>query len=83
MNTPMIELKLDEQLESRGQSLYWLAKQTGVAYSTLWKLKTADTQGISYGVLDKLCEALNCTPGDLLVRVNGDKKAKTHRGRNK
>lgn len=83
MNIGMIRLNLDQQLEARGHSLYWLAKQTGVAYSTLWKLKTADTQGISYGVLDKLCEALDCTPGELLVRVSGEKNAANRKDRKK
>lgn len=68
-------MRIDEMLEARGRSLYWLAKQSGVAYSTLWKLKTADTQGVSFGVLDRICEALECDPGDLLVRVI-DKKGK-------
>jgi putative transcriptional regulator len=77
----MIQLRLEQQLEARGESLYWLAKQTGVAYSTLWKLKTADTQGISYGVLDKLCNALECEPGDLFVRVPDVKRSKGGRAK--
>lgn len=67
----MIEFRLDELLGER--SLYWLAKKSGIAYSTIHKLQKAPPHGISFEVLDKLCEALECKPGDLLVR---DKKEK-------
>jgi DNA-binding Xre family transcriptional regulator len=69
----MIELRLNERLGSR--SLYWLAKQSGIAYSTIHKLKKAAPQGISFDVLDKLCDALECAPGDLLVKVSEVKKS--------
>lgn len=75
----MIETRFDELLKERGQSLYWLAKEARVAYTTLWKLKKGDTQGISFGVLDRICEALECQPGDLLVRVNKPKTRKKAR----
>ena len=65
----MIENRIEGLLEERNRSLYWLAKEMGVAYTTLWKLKTGATQGISYDVLEKICIALDCQPGDLLVRV--------------
>jgi putative transcriptional regulator len=74
MNSYMVELRLKERLGNR--SLYWLAKQTGIAYSTIHKLATTATQGISFGVLDKLCDALECTPGDLLVKSPNAKRSK-------
>jgi putative transcriptional regulator len=70
----MIETRFEKLLKERGHSLYWLAKEARVAYTTLWKLKTADSQGISFAVLDRVCEALNCVPGDVLVRVKDGKK---------
>jgi putative transcriptional regulator len=72
MNIYMVELRLKERLGNR--SLYWLAKQTGVAYSTIHKLATTATQGISFGVLDRLCNALDCAPGDLLIKVQETSK---------
>ena len=65
----MIRTRFNELLKERGHSLYWLAKEAQVAYTTLWKLKTAGSQGISFAVLDRICEALNCEPGDVLARV--------------
>lgn len=74
MKNGMIEMRLDELLKERGHSLYWLAKEARVAYTTLWKLKTADSQGISFAVLDRVCGALECEPGEVLVRVADRKK---------
>jgi putative transcriptional regulator len=66
----MIEVRLKEMLESRGQSRYWLAKQTGIQYGTLMRIERADSSNrIELGTLDKLCAALNCQPGDLFVYV--------------
>jgi putative transcriptional regulator len=70
----MIRLQLADRLGNR--SLYWLAKETGIAYSTIHKLSRTNTQGISFVVLDKLCEALDCEPADLLVRIANGKKSK-------
>ena len=75
MNSSMIETRFDELLKERGHSLYWLAKEARVAYTTLWKLKAADSQGISFAVLDRVCEALKCEPGDVLVRIVDRKKS--------
>src|SRR5262245_49259335 len=76
MNTHMIQPKLSEVLEDQGKSLYWLAKETGLAYSTHHKFNKAQTKGIDFRVLDGICAALNCQPGDILIRLpNGSAKA--------
>lgn len=69
MNTHMIQPKLSEVLEGQGKSLYWLAQETGVAYSTLHKFNKAQTKGIDFRVLDEICAALSCQPGDILIRL--------------
>ncbi len=62
----MIEIKIDELLEKHGRSFYWLAKQTGISYTTLWRLKKAKAVGINFPTLEKICKALECQPGDVL-----------------
>ena len=69
-------MRFDELLKARGKSLYWLAKEADIAYTTLWKLKKADSQGISFGVLDRVCDTLNCEPGDVLTRIRNERKSK-------
>ena len=66
----MIEIKLDELLEERGRSFYWLSKNTGISYTTLWRLKKGNALGINFSTLLKICEALECQPGDILKSNN-------------
>jgi putative transcriptional regulator len=71
----MIEVRIDELLVLRGRTFYWLAKETGISHTTLWRLKKARAYGITLDTLEKICNALNCQPGDIL-RLAPDSKAK-------
>jgi putative transcriptional regulator len=71
-----IHTKLDELLEERQKSLYWLQKETGISYTALLKLRKDRARSMDYAVLDKICAALDCEPGDLIVRVPGESKAR-------
>lgn len=51
-----------------GRSLYWLAKTAGLPYWTVHKIANNKTNGISFNVLEKLCNALECEPCELIVR---------------
>jgi putative transcriptional regulator len=68
----MVKTRIVEALAERGLSLYWLAKESGVTYAALWNLKERRTDGITFTLLDAICKALDCQPGDILVRVEGD-----------
>jgi putative transcriptional regulator len=63
----MIKLQLKELLGDRTH--YWLQKTTGIDHSVIGNLATQKSQRIDYSTLDKFCVALDCQPGDLLVRV--------------
>jgi putative transcriptional regulator len=74
----MIRVQINELLRERNRSFYWLAKETGVSHTTLWRLKKDKAQGITFNTLQKICEALKCQPGDVLK--NGrPKKSTKHR----
>ena len=62
----MIEIRVDELLEQQGRTFYWLAKETGISHTTLWRLKKGRAQGINFETLEKICGKLNCQPGDVL-----------------
>ncbi len=81
MNTFMIKTRIDDLLHARNKSLYALAQETGIAYTTLWKLRDSKTKAIYFDVLESICEALDCAPGDLLVRVPSDKKTASRKAR--
>ena len=74
----MIEIRLDGLLEERGRTFYWLAKETGISHSTLWRLKKGKSVGINFSTLERICLLLSCQPGDVL-RLASQKK--TGRGR--
>ena len=70
----MIEVLLDGLLEEQGRTFYWLAKETGISHTTLWRLKKGKALGINFETLEKICAGLSCQPGDVL-RLATEKKA--------
>ncbi len=62
----MIEIRIDGLLGERGRSFYWLAKETGVSHTTLWRLRKGRALGINFETLEKICGALGCQPGDVM-----------------
>ncbi|HEX8845672.1 MAG TPA: helix-turn-helix transcriptional regulator [Pyrinomonadaceae bacterium] len=79
----MIEVRVDGLLESQGRSFYWLAKETGISHTTLWRLKKGKALGINFVTLEKICQALNCQPGDVLLLTEEKKSAKRRAARSK
>lgn len=81
----MIVIDFDTMLEQRERTLYWLAQETGVAYSTLWKLKNAEEpKSMGFTVLDRVCEKLECEPGDIIKRVSAvEAKKRAGKGKTK
>ena len=62
----LIEIRIDALLEERGRTFYWLAKETGISHTTLWRLKKGRAVGINFPTLEQICRTLGCQPGDVL-----------------
>jgi putative transcriptional regulator len=62
----IVKIQIDPILEKRQRSFYWLSKTTGISHTTLWRLKKGKAQGINFVTLEKICQALECKPGDIL-----------------
>lgn len=77
----IIKIRIDELLKDEAKSFYWLAKETGVSHTTLWRLKKGRAQGITFDTLQKICKVLKCQVGDVMVlgRNNASTKKKTRR----
>jgi putative transcriptional regulator len=71
-----IKIRVDELLEERGRSFYWLAKETGISHTTLWRLKKGKAVGINFVTLEKICQVLQCQPGDVLRLTSRKKTSK-------
>jgi DNA-binding Xre family transcriptional regulator len=63
-------------LKSKGISMYRLSKDTGIAYQTLWKLDTGRSYRLGFDVLEKIADRLGCDPGELFVKVPGERPEK-------
>lgn len=79
----MIVIRVDGLLEKQGRSFYWLAKETGISHTTLWRLKKGKALGINFITLEKICQALNCQPGDVLALAVKSKAVGKRATRNK
>lgn len=47
-------------------TLTQLSREVGVTVVNLSLLKTGKAKGVRFSTLDKICQALDCQPGDLL-----------------
>jgi len=79
----VIEIRIDKLLEEHGRSFYWLAKETGISHTTLWRLKKGKALGINFVTLETICRGLNCQPGDVLMLASEKRTAKTKATRSK
>ena len=63
----MIKIELEKLLA--GRSLNWLSVETGIRWPTLRAMTQGKARRFELSALDKLCDALQCEPGDLLVKA--------------
>jgi len=61
-----IVINLDVQLAKRKMKLTELSNIVGISVQNLSVLKTGKARAIRFSTLEKLCQALECTPGDLI-----------------
>ena len=61
-----IIFNIDVMLAKRKMSVTELSEKVGITLANMSILKTGKAKAIKVSTLAKLCEALNCQPGDLL-----------------
>lgn len=62
-----VELHLDRLLAERGMTLTDLAARVGLTLANLSVLKNGHARAVRFSTLTALCDALDCTPGDLIT----------------
>ena len=62
----MIVVNLDVMMAKRKISSYELAEKVGITPANLSILKTNKGKAIRFSTLDKICEVLDCKPGEIL-----------------
>jgi putative transcriptional regulator len=73
----MIEIQVDQLLAEQNRTFYWLAKETGISHTTLWRLKKGKALGINFETLEKLCLTLKCQPGDIMIVSENNKRGRS------
>lgn len=71
----MIRFRVNEVLDRRDWSAYRLALESGLNHSVIWKIQSGKARRVDVNTLNRLCEVLQCTVGELIEYVP-DKKAK-------
>lgn len=69
----MIIVNLDVMMSKRKISLNDLAKKVDITPANLSILKTGKAKAVRFSTLEKLCEVLDCQPGDILEYNKEDK----------
>lgn len=62
----MIVINLDMALAKRKMSSLELSEKIGITPVNVSILKTGKAKGIRFETLDKICQTLDCQPGDIL-----------------
>ncbi len=66
-----IVVNVDVMLARRKMRLNTLAELVGITAQNLSVLKTGRAKAIRFSTLERLCEVLECAPGDLLAYEKG------------
>ncbi|MDX1539606.1 helix-turn-helix transcriptional regulator [Arsukibacterium sp.] len=64
-----IVVNLDVMLARRKMKMKELADEVGISQTNLSLLKNSHVRGIRFNTLEKLCQVLECQPGDLLEYI--------------
>lgn len=67
-----IIVNLDVMLAKRKMRSKELAERIGITEQNVSLLKSGKVKGMRFETLDKICEVLDCQPGDILVFERDD-----------
>ena len=67
-----IVVNLDVMMAKRKISSGELAEKIGIPAANLSVLKTGKAKAIRFSTLERICEALDCQPGDILEWYSGE-----------
>lgn len=62
----MIVVNLDMMMAKRKMSLNELAERVDITPANLSIFKTGKARAVRFSTLERICQVLNCQPGDLL-----------------
>ncbi len=63
----MIIVNIDVMLAKRKMSVTELSEKVGITLTNISLLKNGKVKGLRFETLEKICQALDCQPGDILA----------------
>lgn len=63
----MIKMNVQNLLNKKGKTRYWLVKEMQTTYKTVNKICDCTLTGLQLETIEKLCNILECTPNDLFI----------------
>ena len=70
----MIIINIDVMLAKRKMSVTELSNKVGITMANISILKNGKAKAIKIETLNKICEVLECQPGDVLEYVPGEEE---------
>ena len=64
----MIVVNIDVMLAKRKMSVTELSEKVGISLTNISLLKNGKVKGMKFETLDKICNVLQCQPGDILEK---------------
>ena len=78
----MVRLRINELLEEKGKTAYWLSLESGLPHSAIYNLRHNKLASIQLKYIEALCKALECGPGDL-IEIEDDKPVSKKKAKGK
>lgn len=66
----MIKVNINELLNKKKKSKYWLCKMMGITSRNLNRIIKGETTSISFKYIEELCMYLDCSIDELLIIDN-------------
>ena len=63
----MVKMNVQNLLNQKGKTRYWLVKEMQTTYKTVNKIGDNSLTGIQLETIEKLCVILECEPNDLFI----------------
>lgn len=65
----MIKINLDLLLVKKNMTVTELAEKVGITQANISILKNGRAKAIRFSTLEKICQTLDCQPGDILEYI--------------
>lgn len=62
-----MRINIEEVLIKQGKTMYWLAKETGIAYPSIHNIVKGKTERIDFSTMERIAKALKVRLDDIFI----------------